>query len=182
MRRLIYGLLAAIAVASAALAAQNIRQNNDGTASWNSSRGWNNPLGAAYLQVLIPNLSVASTFVLVSPISDAKITDVRVARTGGPSSSGKATITISTACTSGCLLAGSSAVRLRSTHGVSYATIQVGTDSNISSYAITQPGTLPSGRHEYHDAIEAGGRIFINTDGASTGAMSAHVIITIQPK
>lgn len=182
MRRLLYGLLAAVIVVGSAMAAQSIRQNTDGTASWNSSRGYANPLGAAYLQVLIPNLSVASTFVLVSPISDAKITDARVVRTGSPPSAGRALITISTACTSGCGVANSSPIRIRSTHGTTVAVINVGVSATTTAYSISAANVVSGGVYENHDRVEAGGLIFVNTDGGSTGAMSAHVIITVQPK
>src|SRR3990172_671639 len=103
MRKLIYGLLAVFAVIGTAIAAQNIRQNSDGTASWNSSRGYNNPLGAVYLQVIFPNLNQSITFTLVSPISDAKITDVRVARIGNAPTGAKNNIVVSTQCNTGCL-------------------------------------------------------------------------------
>lgn len=181
MKKVLVGLiLTALAVVGGVQAAQNLRQNPDGTADWVSSDPRSvSPVGAVHLQLFIADTiagATSTTYQLISPISNAKIVDVRVSKRGTGGGTAVVTVTVDR----GAPPSLTTAMRITSTHGTSNAVINIGAAANASNYAITQASTLPSGRF-LNNAVQRGDIIEVNVAGGTTSA-TAYLILTIQPK
>jgi hypothetical protein len=185
MKKLLYGvLLAVLAIAGPTQANQNLVQNPDGTASWSSSRGELNPQ-AVHLQLVIGlNATNGSTHYVVSPVSDAKIIDARLARQGtalnGPMYvklfAGQA---ITPMRLQGTITAANLPVVFTTT--VSDSLINVGVSSNVTTYAITAPGGITNGQF-INNTVARGDFISVFVTGTNTINSTGFLIITIAPK
>lgn len=186
MKKLLYGVLGALAIAGVAQAAQNLRQNNDGTADWMSTNNGANPVGAAYIQLVIGlGVSTGSTSFLISPVTDAKIVDAIITRQGGPLAGGRVLINfkvgnnvtpmqLRTRELTGAALA------LWNTN-VSDAVINLSTSSNVTTFSITRPGTVTRGEL-INNVVERGQFLTVFATGSNTFPTTGHLIITIAPK
>lgn len=180
MKKVLYGLLAVLAVVGVVQAAQNLRQNPDGTADLISSNFQANPYGAAHVQLVISlNAVNGSTHFVVSPLTDAKIVDAHIARQS-PLSGGRALIAFQ--------VQGITApVQLQSTLGTTTtvaltdATINVGVATNVTTYSLTAVSAVTNGRL-VNNVVERGKFLTVFVTGANTIATTGHLIITIAPK
>ena len=185
MRKLLYGvLLAVLAIAGPTQANQNLVQNPDGTASWATSRGELNP-HAVHLQLVIGlNATNGTTHYVVSPLTDAKIIDARLARQG-TALSGPMYVRLfaGTALTPMQLQGTITAANLghQYTTTISDALINVGVSGNVTTYAITPTSGVTNGAFR-NNSVERGSFISVFVTGTNTTATTGFLIITIAPK
>lgn len=187
MRKVLWGLLAvALLAVGAVQAAQNLRQNEDGTADWIGSDGSSaSPVGAVHLQMLIPNIVANVTFYTVSPVSNAKIVDARLTRTGTMGATNRTIINF---------FAGLNAtpVSIDSRPGTSAnrntsdMIINVSNNNNVTTFAVTAASVLTD-RRLLHNSVSLGDVIRVEIRGQDQGQVGAthasgHLIIVIQPK
>lgn len=159
MRKLLL-FLTALLVAFPAYAGWNIKQNDDGTAEWVNSRGDTSAVGVVYITTILEDVSTASTTFLVSPITAARIVDVR------------------------SVLAGAI------TGANSNIDIAINTDGTFDyvtpiTFAVAWSGSatgdgdgtaITSG-----NALAQGTGIAIHTDGGSTWTQKLYITVTIEP-
>ena len=189
MKKYLFALVALFLVAGIANAGMNLRQNRDGTADWVNSHSAASGVGAVYLTTLIPDVSTASTSMVVSPITDAFIDDVRLVLYGKLSSANaEILITVANPTT---------APRRVSLRSPANTTLLLSATFHIPSTAVTGQSFSVSTifmiettgfSHEKTGAnatrifIEKGTVIYIATDGASTLVAPALVVITLRPR
>lgn len=185
MKKVLYALvLAVLAIAGPTQAGQNLVQNPDGTASWATTRGETNP-HAVHLQLVIGlNALNGATHYVVSPITDAKIIDARLARQG-TALSGPVHVRFyaGTALTPMQLQGTITAANLghQYTSTISDALINVGVSGNVTTYAITPTGGITNGAYR-NNTVERGSFISVFVTGTNTTASTGFLIITIAPK
>ena len=186
MKRLLYGVLGVLAIVGIAQAAQNLRQNQDGTADWMSTNSQPNPVGAAHLTLVIGlNTVNGATHYLISPLTDAKIVDARLTRQGTPLSGGRAVVTFMVQGNATPMqlrtreLTGA-ALALWNTN-ISDARINVGVQTNVTTFAITPTSSVTRGEL-INNVVERGKFFTVFITGANTVATTGYLIITIQPK
>ena len=178
MKKVLYGLLLAALVIGVGQAAQNLRQNSDGTADWVGSKFDATPLGVQ-LPLFIANTiagATSTTYQLISPITNALIKDVIVTKQGAGGGTAVVTITVNP----GTAPSLTTPMRITSSHGTSHAVINIGAAANVSNYAITQPNTLPNGSF-LNNAVQKGDVILVNVAGGTTAA-TAYLILSLQPR
>ena len=185
MKRLLYGVLGVLAIVGIAQAAQNLRQNRDGTADWMSTNSQDNAVGAAHIQLVI-GLAImnGATHYVISPLTDAKIVNAHLTRQGTALAGREiiafqvqgitAPVQLRTRELTGAALA------LWNTN-ISDASINVGVSSNVTTYSITQVGTVTRGEL-INNVVERGKYITVYITGSNSTNTTGHLIITIAPK
>ncbi len=170
MKKLLGALLVCL-MATPALAGMNIGQNGDGTTDWVDSSGNRQNVGDVYLAIHMENISAASTAVIVSPITKAKVTSIRVVLAGGIT--GTANVLDFYITTAGNTVE----TNILSSAEVTNATSRMTFTAAGASVSGTVQTFTPSGNH----GIEKGGVLYIHTNGASTNDVDATIVVTIEP-
>src|SRR3990167_9065872 len=161
MKRLLYGVLGVLAIVGIAQAAQNLRQNPDGTADWVATTGGANPVGAAHINLVI-GLAImnGATHYVISPLTDAKIVNAHLTRQG-TALAGREIITFQVQGITAPVqlrtreLTGA-ALALWNTN-ISDASINVGVQTNVTTFAITPTSSVTRGEL-INNVVERGRR------------------------
>ena len=167
-------------------AAQNLRQNSDGTADWISTKNQANVVGAAHIQLIVGlNVFNGMTHYVISPLTDAKIVDAYLTRQGTMLSGGRAVVSFQVQGITAPVQLRSreltgTALTLWNTNTTD-ATINVGVSSNVTTYSLTPITSVTSGEL-INNFVERGKFITVFITGANTIATTGHLIITIAPK
>ena len=170
--------LSIVALSGNVEAGWNLRQNDDGTTDWvrEDSEGSLDsvPIGGIHLNLLLENISSASTAMIISPITDAKISIIKsVIFSQITGSDAVLTFLIATGITDG-----GTAALTEVTNGTGRMTITACVNSTCSEGGATIDSFTPTSRN----TLESGSVIVVNTSGASTNDVDAVLTITVVPR
>lgn len=208
MKRYLLSLVALLLFAGAyqAYAGMNLRQNRDGTADWLNSQQNVSSVGAVYLSLMIDDISTATTGMFVSPITDAILERVQVVLWGQPTvADAEILVTIGNAAAALCDGCGqgvgltvprrisvlypiSPSILYPVTFLISFSTATTGSVFESSPILMIQTTGFSNrtgttvGTNATRIVIERGTTIYVATDGGSTTAITATVIITLRPR
>jgi len=171
MKKLIFGLFALtlLAFSFSVEAGQNLRQKDDGSAAW-VREGVDGVevervVGAVYLNVLLEDVSTASTVSVAIPLTDSKVSFIQSTIFGD----------LASAAASIDFYIGTSA-------GAIVGTEVTNTTSRMSIAASGTTGDVDTFTPSSSNTIEKNQILFIHTDGGSTNDVDAQFTITVVPR
>ena len=164
--------LALFGVVSVADAGQNLRQKDDGTAAW-VREGVDGveverPVGAVYLNVLLENISAASTVAVVVPITDSRISLIQSVMLGDITT-GDAVLDF----------------WIKNSDGTNASTTEVTNATSrmtLTAVAGVEEGVVDTFTPSSNNTIEQSQSIVIHTKGGSTNDVDAVITITVVPR
>lgn len=177
-----------VAMAGQAWSGWNLRQNSDGTADFvrpnlSSGEEVNAPVGRVILTTIFNDVSNAATQVLVSPITDARISLIQTVLFGQ--------ITGTDTVFDFWLVTGITSDGISATDEVTNGSSRMTTTACTTPQCDEGLGTVdsftPLGAAAAHavthrDIISQGTAIFIHGNGGSTNGVSAAITITLDPR